>query len=171
MRLRWGSRGGLMQGGRNRAPAARLFGAPARSPRRGKRAKDERRGGPDKGASTKNSRKPISARMAILPELVPVTKARPMLGRGRFMRESRNTHGRLQGDNIGLRRTPLQPCLPSAGGRRFILRRHESGSGSKQGAAQNLRGGEALAEQVLRGGAADCGEIGAFLGWHVGCIG
>jgi hypothetical protein len=107
VRLRWGSRGGLMQGGRNRAPAARLFGAPAGSPRRGKPAKGERRGGPDRGASTKNSRKPISARMAILPELVPVTKATPMLGRGRFMRESPDTHGRLQGDNFGLHRTSL----------------------------------------------------------------
>src|ERR1017187_10640904 len=80
--------------------------------------------------------------------------------------------GDSQGDNFGLRRTSLisHACgRPEAGA--FILRRHESGSGSRQGAAQNLRGGEALAEQVMRGGAADCGEIGAFLGWHVGCIG
>jgi hypothetical protein len=35
-------------------------------------------------------------------------------------------------------------------------------SGPKQGAAQNLRGGEALAEQILRGGAADCEETGGF---------
>src|ERR1035437_5800127 len=122
-----------MQGGRNRAPAARLFGAPARSPRRGKRAKDERRGGPDKGASTKNSRKPISARMAILPELVPVTKARPMLGRGRFMRESRNTHERLQGVNFGIRRTPLHnhACRQQEAGALFSGGMGQSGGQSK----------------------------------------
>ena len=32
----------------------------------------------------------------------------------------------------------------------------------RKGAAQNLRGGRALAEQILRGGAVECEELGGF---------
>ena len=40
----------------------------------------------------------------------------------------------------------------------------------KSRSAQNLRGAGSQAEQILRSSAADCGELGRFASWHIGCI-
>ena len=36
--------------------------------------------------------------------------------------------------------------------------------------AQILRGAGPRAEQILRSSSADCGELGRFASWHIGCI-
>jgi len=40
----------------------------------------------------------------------------------------------------------------------------------KSRAAQNLRGVGPEGEQILRSATGDCGELGRFAGWHIGCI-
>jgi hypothetical protein len=40
----------------------------------------------------------------------------------------------------------------------------------KSDSAQNMRGARPQAEQILRSSAADCGELGRYASWHIGCI-
>ena len=41
---------------------------------------------------------------------------------------------------------------------------------AKSRSAQDLRGTRLRAEQILRSGAAECGELEGFFSWHIGCI-
>jgi len=41
---------------------------------------------------------------------------------------------------------------------------------AKSHGAQDLRGARLRAEQILRSGAVEYGELGGFFSWHIGCI-